>query len=213
MAYLCEAYWTPLYLFARRTGADQQAAKDLVQGFFAEVLSREHPLGHVDRDKGRFRSYLLAAFRHYIARLEGARVAIKRGGAVEHLPIEVDFNDGERRYRDELVSSTDPEKEYQREWALTFLNRVLMRLRERYLALGDLELYDRLEPFLPKGDEVPPYEQLAKELRINVGTLKVALHRLRSRYREVLFEEAAEVVADTEDVEREIRDLLAILKS
>ena len=210
LARLCEEYWRPLYSFARRKGESAEDAKDTVKGFFADFLGRTHLLGHVSQDKGRFRSYLRGAFEHYRKNVQRREAAARRGAGVVELPIELDFSDGERRHRAELATDLDPEKLYEREWALTFMERVLSRLKNRYTVSGQLQVYEALVPFLPKG-EAPPYETLADQLGMTINSLKVTLHRIRARFGEALREEGADVVSDPNDVEKEIRDLLAAL--
>jgi DNA-directed RNA polymerase specialized sigma24 family protein len=212
LARLCEAYWRPLYSFARRTGEREEDAKDVVQGFFADFLGRTHLLGSVSHSSGRFRSYLLGAFAHYRLNLRRHEQTMRSGAGIEHVPIEVDFEDGERRYRKELATRLDPLRLYERQWALTFLDRVLGRLKERYDILDLARVYEALAPYIPK-DETPSYDALSVQLRMTVNSLKVALHRVRTRYQEMLREEAADLISDPGEVEEEIRYLLKALST
>lgn len=205
---LCHAYWYPLYAFVRRQGHDAHDAQDLTQEFFARLLEKNY-LEDVDRAKGRFRSFLLAALKHFLANEWDRRRAQKRGGAKTHVPI--DNQSAETRYGLEPAHDQSPEKLFERRWALTLLDQVLNRLREEFVAAGKVEQFDELKITLTADRRSVPYTDLGARLGLSEGAVKVAVHRLRQRYREVLRAEIAHTVARPSDVEEEIRHLFAAL--
>lgn len=203
LAELCVVYWYPVYAFIRRTGHDADAAQDLTQGFFTQLLERGG-LSKADQSMGRFRSYLLGACRHYLANEHDRANAAKRGGGQRHLSL--DFPEAERRYRVEPADQCTPDQLFERRWALTLLERTLTELRGEYVAAGNAPLFDRLKDSLT-GDGAS-HATIAGDLGMTEGAVKVAAHRLRKRYRERL----REIVADTADVvDGEIRDLFRAL--
>lgn len=206
LAELCRMYWYPVYAFVRRSGRPADDAGDLTQEFFARLIERAGVAG-ADRAKGRFRSYLLGACRHFLANERDRAAAQKRGGgrAVGSL----DVADAEHRYAAEPADGRTPEQIFERRWALTLLDGVLAGLRAEYAAAGQDALFDRLKSSLT-GD-AGPYADLAAELGLTEGAVKVAAHRLRRRYRDRLRAAIAETVATPEEVEAEIRDLFAAL--
>ena len=149
LATLCENYWFPLYAFVRRAGHSAEDAQDLTQEFFVRLLAKNY-LATADRQRGRFRSFLLGAMKHFLANQERHESAQKRGG--HRSTISLDFHSGESRYRQiEPVDNLTPERLYERRWALTLLDLVLNRLREEFRAAGKLELFDTLKQFLAGG--------------------------------------------------------------
>jgi RNA polymerase sigma factor (sigma-70 family) len=214
LAYLCETYWYPLYSFARGSGVGAEDARDLVQGFFAEFLSRRHLLKRVSPARGRFRSYILAALKHHMENEWDRARALKRGGGQADLPIEIDAEDGERRRRSEpAAENVDPELLYARCWARTLLDQAKERVRERYRALGSLELYEAIAPFLLPDSGDVPYSEVTRQLGMTEGALKVAVHRLRGRFGNALRELVADLVDDPQEVDSEIRYLITVLGS
>jgi RNA polymerase sigma-70 factor (ECF subfamily) len=205
---LCAAYWYPLYAFARRGGEEAHGAQDLVQGFFAELLEKDW-LRQADRSRGRFRTFLLAAFRHHASHEREKARALKRGGGRAPLPL--DFEDGEGRYLREPVDDRTPERLYERRWALTLLDAALARLREDHERAGRIDLFDALRGTLAAGGPEAPWAEVGARLGMSEGAVKVAAHRLRKRYREVLRQAIAETVADPSEVDDEIRTLLGAL--
>jgi RNA polymerase sigma-70 factor (ECF subfamily) len=203
---LCAACWFPLYAFARRAGSSREEAEDLVQGFFANLLEKGW-LRQADRERGRFRTFLLAAFRHHTAHERDRERAQKRGGGARRLSL--DFAEGETRYRAEPADAETPERLYERRWAVALLDRALADLRAAYS--GDrADVFEALRPHLTGGAP----EGLAATgaaIGLSEGATKVALHRLRRRYREVLRAAIGETVADPADVDDEIRHLLGAL--
>ena len=221
---LCAAYWYPLYAFARRGGAASHAAQDLVQGFFAELLEKDW-IRAADRSRGRFRTFLLAAFRHFTSHEREKARAAKRGGGRAPLPL--DFEEGERRFSREPADERTPERVYERRWALTLLDEAVTRLRDEHRAAGHEDIFEALRGTItaggapgivglpggarPGGGSTAPYAELGARLGMTEGAVKVAVHRLRRRYREVLREGIARTVADPSEVDDEIRHLLEAL--
>lgn len=203
---LCRDYWYPLYAYARRRGAAPEDAQDLVQGFFL-VLLRRGSLADVDPARGRFRTFLLTAFQRHASHERARDAALKRGGDVGRLPFEID--DGESRYSREPVDERTPESLYERRWAMTLLARAVDRLRDEND--GDAARADALLPHVGGPGEARPYAELAASLGISEGAVKVAVHRMRVRCREILRDEVAQTVADAEEVEDELRRLMAAL--
>lgn len=207
LAALCEAYWEPLYTFARRSGLGPEDARDRTQSFFARVLEAG-TLAEADPDRGRFRSFLLASFRHFLANEWDREHARKRGGGRRRLSL--DFDAGESRLGIEPADAETPERAFERRWALTLLDRALGRLRDRYEADGRAEWFAALAPALA-GDRSVSYAELADRLGSTEGAVKVAVHRMRERCREALRLEIAETVADPTEVDDELRQLFRAL--
>ncbi len=205
---LCRDYWFPLYAFARHRGLSPHEAEDLVQGFLADLLERGDLAG-VDRSKGRFRAFLRAAFEHYLANRRDHDRAVKRGADRTIVPI--DRLDAERRYGLEPAHEMTAERLFERQWALTLLQRVLRRLEDESAHAGKSALFDQLRPALQGDDLAPSYREIAAALGLADGAVRVAAHRLRVRYREVLREEVGRTTDDPAGVDDEIADLLAAL--
>jgi len=207
---LCGAYWFPLYAFLRRSGRDQEDAQDLVQGFFAQLLARGD-LGRVAPEGGKFRSYLLTALKHFLVNERQYQNAQKRGGGRAILSLDLDFADADRRYSAEPRIDVTPERLYEQRWALTLLGNVLSELRNELKEHGSQDRYDALEGFLPGGRHPPSYREVAQKLDISEGATKVAVHRLRTRYRRRFRKTVADTVERPEDVDDEIRHILDAL--
>lgn len=205
---LCRTYWYPLYAYVRRRGHPAQDAEDLTQAFFARLLER-HWVDDADHERGRFRTFLLTAMSRFLSDEWDKARAQKRGGGVTHVPIQLDA--AETRYGHEPVDNCTPEQSYERRWALTLLDTVLQRLRAEYEHAGKSELFAALNSSLVGGRESQPYAELATQVDMNEGAVKVAVHRLRQRYRKLLRAEIAETMAATEDVDQELRQLFAVL--
>jgi DNA-directed RNA polymerase specialized sigma24 family protein len=206
---LCAAYWYPLYAFLRRRGHTAEDARDLTQGFFAALLEKGY-LGDADPSRGRFRSFLLTAVARFAEKERDKAAAQKRGGGRRVLPV--DFEEGERRYRHEPADNWTPERVFERRWALTLLDRTLARLRQEHEAAGKVAHFEALKTFLTGESQQPRLALLAEELGTTEGALKVAIHRLRQKYRELLRAEIAQTVAAQEDVDDELGVLLAALR-
>ena len=203
---LCEGYWYPLYAYVRRRGYQADQAQDLTQEFFIRVLEGRY-LDRADPEKGRFRSFILTSLKFFVADEEDRRRACKRGGGVV-LPLE--FSSGEDRYQREPAHDETPERIFERRWALSVLDRVVERLRNEFVQHGRPDHFERLKVFL-LGRSDAPYAALAREMDTSEGALKVAIHRLRKRYRDLFRQEIADTVADPAEVESELRFLADVL--
>jgi RNA polymerase sigma factor (sigma-70 family) len=207
MAELCRSYWYPLYAFIRRQGCEAHAAEDLTQEFFARLLDK-HSLADVDPRKGKFRSFLLASLKHFLANEYDRNQAQKRGGGQKIVPL--DALDAETRYGLEPSHELTPEKLFERGWALAVLQQVLDRLQSEFAADGKARLFEALKCFLT-GGEKETYAALGAELGMTEGALKVAVHRMRKRYKQLMREEIAHTVTSPEEIEEEILYLLRCL--
>ena len=205
---LIQAYWFPLYAFVRRQGCQAAAAEDLVQGFLARLLEKDD-LAQVDRSKGRFRSFLLAAMKNFMANERARDRALKRGGGVRVLAL--DSLDAEARYAVEPAEDMTPERLFDRRWALAVLDQVLARLRREFLDAGNGALFEAIKDCLTPDRGKLPYAQLARRLGMTEGALKVAVHRMRRRYRDLLRHEIAQTVETPAQVDEEIAYLLNCL--
>jgi RNA polymerase sigma-70 factor (ECF subfamily) len=206
---LCRAYWYPLYAYVRRKGHDAPEAQDLTQGFFRQLLTKNY-LGAADRNKGKFRSFLLGSLEHYLAR-EWIRVrAQKRGGG--QTGFSLDEADAEDRYRMEPVDELSPDRLFDRRWAMTVIEQATTRLREECVASGKGGLFEKLAGLLSGDKGEASYAELASSLAMSEGALKVAVHRLRKRYGELVRAEIAQTVAAEKDVEEELRFLREALR-
>jgi len=210
LSILCSAYWYPIYAYVRRLGHSHQEAEDITQGFFTRVLEK-HYLRDFDRARGRFRSFLLAALKHFIANERDAARTLKRGGGRPPLPLDEVLH-AERRYRLEPRCDLTPDRIFERQWALTVLARVQDQLRDEMVRQGKAAQFERLKDLLVGDDTDVGYRTLAGELDTTEGALKVAVHRLRLRFRELLREEISHTLADPRDVGGELRDLLAAIR-
>ena len=207
LAKLCHTYWFPLYAFVRRQGVSSHDAQDLTQEFFARLLEKGW-LGSVQRERGRFRSWLLASMKHFLANeWERSRAGKRGGGAV---PFSFDELDAESRLAHEPATDS-AEKIYDRRWAMTLLDTVMARLRTEMAGAGKLAHFEALK-FCLTGEK-NAYAEVGARLAMSEGAVKVAVHRLRERYRALLRAEIAETVATPEEIEDELRALLATLSS
>ncbi|MBE7500744.1 MAG: sigma-70 family RNA polymerase sigma factor [Verrucomicrobiales bacterium] len=206
---LCRSYWPPLYAYVRRLGYSPPDAQDLTQGFFAQLLGRR-TLARADPARGRFRSFLLASLKHFLAHEAEKARAQKRGGPAP--PVSLDLDTAETRWRDGPAAPGDtPDRAFDRQWALALLERVLSRLRREYTAARRQPLFERLKDTLAGDRSERPYRALGEELGLSEGAVKIAAHRLRHRYRELLRDEVAQTVASPAEVEEELRSLFAAL--
>ncbi|HJN09357.1 MAG TPA: sigma-70 family RNA polymerase sigma factor [Pirellulaceae bacterium] len=199
---LCTAYWYPLYAFVRRRGASSTDAKDLTQEFFAHLLEKQS-LQAADPNRGRFRSFLLTAFKNFLSKQHHRHQAQKRGGDIKHLSI--DFDSGEQRYQFEPADDWTPEKIYERRWALTLLDQVMVQLQQEYDGNEKADLFEQCKGHLTGAGS--SYEEAANSLGVTEGALRVAVHRMRSRYRELLKAEVASTLEDPEIVDDELETL------
>jgi RNA polymerase sigma-70 factor (ECF subfamily) len=207
MGELCGMYWYPLYAYLRRRGYETHEAEDLTQEFFARLLAQHFPAG-VDRRKGKFRSFLLGALKHFLADQRDRDRAQKRGGGRTILSL--DRLDAEARYRQEPARDLTPEKMFEKQWALSVLEQVLSRLQAELVAEGKAALFEALKDVLT-GAGTSGYAAIGARLGMSEGAVKVAAHRLRRRYRALLRQEIVQTVAGPEEVEDEIRYLLTCL--
>ena len=203
---LCENYWYPLYAYLRRRGYAPDQAQDLTQEFFMRVLEGRY-LDRADPEKGRFRSFILTSLKFFVADEQDRQRAQKRGGGAI---VSLEFSSGEERYQREPGHNETPERIFERRWALSMLDRVMERLRGEFVQHGRPENFERMKVFL-LGQSEAPYADLAREMNTSEGALKVAIHRLRKRYRELFRQEIADTVADPAKVESELRYLAAVL--
>jgi RNA polymerase sigma-70 factor (ECF subfamily) len=203
---LCENYWYPLYAYLRRRGYPAEQAQDLTQEFFIRVLEGRY-LDRADPEKGRFRCFLLRSLKFFVADEEDRQRARKRGGG---MVVSLEFSNGEDRYQREPAHDETPERIFERRWAFSVLDRVVESLRREFVQHGRPEHFERLKVFL-LGQPDAPYVSLALEMNTSEGALKVAIHRLRKRYRELFRQEIADTVTDPADVESELRYLATVL--
>ena len=208
LAVLCRAYWYPLYAFLRRRGISAHDAEDLTQSFFAQLLARGG-LARVDRAKGRFRTFLLASLKHFLADERDRANALKRGGGEPLLAL--DAIAAEQRYALEPRDDLTPDRLYDRRWALAVVDRALQHLRAEYAAAGKEALFSELQATLTAGSGAKSYREIAVTLAMEEGAVKVAAHRLRQRYGSALRAEIAETVSSREEVAAELRQLLDAL--
>ncbi len=201
---LCRTYWFPLYAYVRRHGHSREDAEDLTQAFFARFLEKNF-LESVRSEKGRFRAFLLAALKHFLANEWDRARRLKRGGGVA--PLSLDWQDADTRYRIDPADTLTPDKLYDRAWAVTLLERVIARLRDESAAEGKSKSFEQLKPFLTVGRSAIPYAQAADALGLSEGAARVAVHRLRRRYRELLREEISQTLSDPAQIEKEMQAL------
>lgn len=209
LARLCETYWYPLFIFIRSRGYDADSARDLIQGFFAILLEKDY-LASVDPAEGKFRSFLLAAVKHFLSHERDRERALKRGGGT--LTLSLDMRDAEGRYRLEPVDECTPEQIFQRRWALTVLGRALQNLRQASAEAGKEVMHESLKPYLMGEEPRRPYRKVAAELGMTEVALRSAVHRLRKRFAVELRSEIAETVAAEDDIDEEVRYLLTVIK-
>jgi RNA polymerase sigma factor (sigma-70 family) len=206
---LCQTYWYPLYAYARRRGHSPPDAEDLTQGFFARLL-KLNSLADVRREKGKFRAFLLASMNHYLAdewdRARAQRRDVRR-------TISLDTGAAETRYRREPADQLTPERLFERQWALTLLETVVQRLHREYEADGKGELFMQLRFAITGDKSAVPYTDLAARIGMSEEAVRVAVHRLRRRYRQLLREEIAHTVTTEDEVADELRSLRRILSS
>jgi RNA polymerase sigma-70 factor (ECF subfamily) len=208
LAVLCETYWFPLYAEARRRGLSAEDAGDRVQGFFARLLEK-NDLSAADRARGRFRSFLLASFGHYLSNQRDLERARKRGGG--RAVVSLDPVQGESRYGNEPAHEQTPERVFDRRWALALIDRALGRLCEEYTRSGKSLLFETLKPALA-GDRASSYVELAAKLGVTEGAIKTAVHRLRGRCASLIRDEVAQTVSSEEQIEDELAHLFAALE-
>lgn len=205
---LCAAYWRPLYAFARRDGLSPEDAEDLVQGFLASIVGGPAIAG-IERERGRFRSYLLGALRHYTTKERVRAAALKRGGDQVKVPLTIDRDGAEAAL--EIPDDRTPEGAYAYAWAMEILGRARTRLSQQYTDDGREHLYAALHPFL-EATAAPAYRTVAATLDMSEANARVAVHRLRARFRDALRDEVADTVASAADIDDEIRAVIDAIR-
>lgn len=205
LAELCQTYWYPLYTYVRRHVGARADAGDLTQAFFARLIAKDFLAG-LDRDRGRFRAFLLAALKHFLANDRDWAQALKRGGGAT--TFQVDWQDADARYRIEPVDNLSPDRLFDRAWAVTLLEKVVGRLRKECADEGRIATFEALKPFLAPADEPPAYAEVSRTLGVSETTARVAVHRLRRRYRALLRDEIAQTLASPDHIADEMHTLL-----
>jgi len=206
---LCQTYWQPLYAYVRRRGHSEADAQDLTQAFFEWLLERQW-LGRADQQRGRFRSFLLTSMNGFLANEWDKARAQKRGGG---RTVSLPFNPADTHCGWEPADTFTPEQSFEWRWALTLLDQVMNRLSAEYARQGKTELFEQLKPCLLGERTAQPYAILASQLGMTEGSVKVAVHRLRQSYRQLLREEIAHTVTKPEEIDEEMRHLFAVLAS
>ena len=209
LAELCGAYWYPLYAFVRRRGASAFEAEDLTQEFFLALVDKEF-LAATGPEKGRFRTFLLLCLKRFLANERDRQRAQKRGGG--RTLVSINRDEAESRYQAEPADAATPERIYERRWALALLDQVLARLEDEYRQAGKSALFARLKPYLVADAPAETHAAVAADLSVSAGAVKVAIHRLRRRYGELLRAEVARTLEQPRDVKEEIRTLFAALQ-
>lgn len=208
LARLCQIYWYPLYVQVRRRGHNAHDAQDLTQGFFARLLAHD-TLAYADPARGRFRSFVLTALKNFLNDEWKKTQTQKRGGG--HIPISIDVEAAERQFHSEPADAFAPDKAFDRQWAIVLLDLVLARLESEYRTAGKSYHFTVLKQALTGASDAQPYAKLAAELGATEGAVKVAVHRLRRRYRELLEAEIAQTVASPEEAAAELQYLFRAL--
>lgn len=208
LARLCQAYWYPLYCCVRRHGRSPEDAQDLTQAFFAKLIEKNQ-ISLADKERGRFRTFMLRSLENFLHNEHEKASTQKRGGGREI--VSWDAESAENRYLAEPTGDLSPEQLFERRWASTLISETLARLRRELSSTGREELFDQLEPHLWGDDTSTPYATIAADLSMTVVAVKVTVHRLRSRFRSLLREEIGQTVADTQEVDDEMRRLFQVL--
>jgi RNA polymerase sigma-70 factor (ECF subfamily) len=206
MSSLCHAYYLPIYAYARRRLGDPEQAQDVTQTFFAVLLEKNY-LKTVDRSKGRFRAFLLTALKRLMANEWDMQTALKRGGG--KTGVSIDFGRSEKMFGDERSAALTAEQHFDRAWVRTLLEYVLEQLRVEFETAGKADQFDGLREFITPGGDPAAMTEVAARLELSESTARVAVHRLRKRFRQELREQVAQTVADPAEIEDEIRELFA----
>jgi RNA polymerase sigma-70 factor (ECF subfamily) len=205
---LCETYWYPLYAYLRRNGYDAHQAADYTQAFFARMLEKDY-LKKVKPKPGKFRSFLLKALKHFIANERARDAAQKRGGG--RTVLSLDIENAERHYALEPADDLSPEKLFEKSWALKILERTMYRLESELAARGKQKLFDHLKVYMAAEASTIPYIEVATKMDMTEGAVRVAVHRMRKRCRELLRDEIAQTVTSDDQIDDEIRNLFTAL--
>ena len=210
LAELCRIYWYPIYAFVRRRGSGAEDAQDLTQGFFLHLLDHK-ALRQVSPAKGKFRSFLLASLQNYLSDQADSARCLKRGGNIDFLSL--DMRSAEDRYGLLQLDFLTADKVFDARWAMTLLDEAMAQLSEEYAAQGKASMFETLKPFVDpiNSKAASSYEQVAKTLRVGLGSVKKLIFRLRRRYASLLREEVARTVSDPAEVDQEIHALCEAL--
>ncbi|MBI2929871.1 MAG: sigma-70 family RNA polymerase sigma factor [Verrucomicrobia bacterium] len=206
---LCRAYWYPLYAYVRRAGHSVEDAQDLTQQFFARLLEKNY-FALANRERGRFRSFLLTSLKNFLANEYHRETRLKRGGG--QALVWLDSADAEQRFASEPIDADTPETLYEQRWALTLLEAALSRLREEYTASGRGPLFDLLKPYVWGEKNAATYSEIAAQLDLTEEAVKKAVQRMRQRFRDLLRAEIAQTVTTVGEVEEELRHLIQVLR-
>jgi RNA polymerase sigma factor (sigma-70 family) len=198
---LCRSYWFPLYAYVRRRGHAKEEAEDLVQAFFARFLAKNYLEG-LSAERGRFRAFLLASLKHFLANEWDKSQRQKRGGGATHLSL--DWQTADSKFQVAATSEPSPDQAFDREWALALLSKVIERLQAECAADGKAKLFEQLKVFLAEGKGETAQTEVAKALGMGEGAVRVAVHRLRKRYRQLLRDEIANTLSEPSMVDEEI---------
>jgi RNA polymerase sigma factor (sigma-70 family) len=207
---LCRSYWPPIYAFARRLGHNPEDARDLTQAFFAHLIATQS-VHRADPARGRFRSFLLGACKHFLADEHDRARTEKRGGRVEFIPLDIAL--AESRYGGEPSTQTTPDREFDRAWAIAVIDRALSRLREEFEMSGRATLFDGLKGFLTGDKAFSSFQAAAAQLQITAGAAKMTVTRMRQRFRALVRQELSQTVLTSAELEAELRDFAAILRA
>lgn len=205
---LCRTYWYPLYAYVRRHGHSHEDAEDLTQAFFARLLDKNFLEG-VSSEKGKFRAFLLVAVKRFLANEWDRANRQKRGGGEK--PLSLDWQQADTQYQITPADNLSPDRLFDRAWAMTTLERVITRLRDEYAAEDKAALFEQLKPFLMAGKSETRYAEAATTLGLAEGTVRVTVHRMRRRYRELLREEIAQTLSDPALADEELQALFSAL--
>lgn len=205
---LCRRYWFPLYAFIRRRGHDEPQSEDLVQAFFVRVLEKE-VFAAADRDRGKFRTFLLSSLENFLCNESAKKNAVRRGGGLKKLSLDLQDDDG--RPLRLIADDSTPEDEFHRQWAIAVLAQTLDAVEQDYRESGKEDLFQALRPYLSTDSQRKPYAQIAEAIGISESNVKVAVHRLRRRYRKQLELEIAATVQSPSQIEEEMRELFQSL--
>jgi len=205
---LCRTYWYPLYAYVRRHGHSREDAEDLTQAFFARLLEKNYLEG-ISSNGGKFRAFLLVALKRFLANEWDRANSQKRGSGA--MPLSLDWQDADTRYQINPADNLSPDKLFDRTWAVTVLEHVITRLRDEHSADGKARFYEQLKQFLMAGTRDTSYTEAARALELSEGAVRVAVHRLRRRYRELLREEITQTLSDPAQAEEEMQVLFSAL--
>lgn len=205
---LCKSYWYPLYAYVRRRVSDRTEAEDLTQAFFTELIEKNY-VGDASPERGRFRAFLLTAFKHFLSKQWERARAQKRGGG--RVPIPLDFESADSRFTIEPVTNLTAEQIFERQWAVTLLDQAISRLQQEFVEADKADQFEKLKGFIIGDHAGTTYADVAEDLNLSLAAAKMAASRMRRRYRELIRDEIAQTVADPGEIDDEIQKLFAAL--